>query len=341
MKSVYLFLSWSQTKNVWAKLQTPFLLWFQIPYALADSGGTEFLSKTLRSTVCGAGLFTIQGCIVMFPVTSCSSCWRANCCISIISGILLLLFWKSGFHMSFLIMFFTKSMQDEENVLFCFLKSAFGRKICQGINWRSVLLNDEVSWRYSCPNSVISSGTGKHEIVSQAGMNFSSCSDFMLSLGLSALQISPVSGMYLVLAELLLLDSGCKNSLIPFPSFLGNEVCRLENYYCCYMWNLLSIWNHSSWIPASMWKAHIWQSAPNRAKWHHPASAAFSYGRIATLVVRKTFSLGVSLPNTSLKPSEAELVPYNESSCCVLQTFSDASSNYMNSQLSPFFWMLL
>lgn len=166
MKSVYLFLSWSQTKNVRAKLQTPFLLWFQIPYALADSGGTEFLSKTLRSTVCVAGLFTIQGCIVMSPVTSCSSCWRANCCISIISGILLLLFWKSGFRMSFLIMLFTKSMQDEENVLFCFLKSAFGRKICQGINWRSVLLNDEVSWRYSCPNSVISSGTGKHEIVS-------------------------------------------------------------------------------------------------------------------------------------------------------------------------------
>lgn len=139
--------------------------------------------------------------------------------------------------MGFLVTLFTKSMQDEENVLFFFLKSAFGKKICQGINWRSVLLNDEVSWRHSCPNSVISSGTGKHEIVSQAGVNFSSCSDFMLSLGLSTLQISPVRGMYLVLAELLLLDSGCKNSLITFLSFLGNEVCRLENYYCCYMWN--------------------------------------------------------------------------------------------------------
>lgn len=204
--------------------------------------------------------------------------------------------------MGFLVTLFTKSMQDEENVLFFFSKSAFGKKICQGINWRSVLLNDEVSWRHSCPNSVISSGTGKHEIVSQAGVNFSSCSDFMLSLGLSTLQISPVRGMYLVLAELLLLDSGCKNSLITFLSFLGNEVCRLENYYCCYMWNLLSIWNHSSWIPTSMWKAHIWQSAPNRAKWHHPASAAFSYVRIATLVVRKTFSLRISLPDNLWSP---------------------------------------
>lgn len=162
-------------------------------------------------------------------------------------------------------------------------------------------------------------------------------SHLVLSLGLSALQISPASGMYLVLAGLLLLDSGGKNSLVTFLWFLGNEVCRLENYYCCYLWKLLSIWNHSSLVPTSMWKAHIWQSAPNSAKWHHPTSAASSYGRIATLVVRNTFSLRVSLPDTSLKPSEAELVPYNESSCCVLQTFQDASGNYMNSQMSPFF----
>lgn len=47
--------------------------------------------------------------------------------------------------MNFLIMLFSKSIQDEENVLFFFFKSAFGRKICQGINGRSVLLNDGVS----------------------------------------------------------------------------------------------------------------------------------------------------------------------------------------------------
>lgn len=169
-------------------------------------------------------------------------------------------------------------------------------------------------------------------------MNFPSCSDFMLSLGLSALQISPVSGIYLVFAELLLLDSGCKNSLAIFLWFLGNELCRLDNYYCCYMWNLLSVWNHSCLIPTSIWKVHMWQSAPNGAKWHHPTSAAFSYGRIVTLVVRNTFSVRVSLPDTSLKPSEAGLAAYNESSCCVLQTFLDASGNYMNSQMSPFFF---
>lgn len=68
MKSVYLFLSWSQTINVWAKLQTPFFWWFQIHYALEDSGGREFLSKTLRYTVYMAWLFTLQGCVSCYTL---------------------------------------------------------------------------------------------------------------------------------------------------------------------------------------------------------------------------------------------------------------------------------
>jgi len=65
-------------------------------------------------------------------------------------------------------------------------------------------------------------------------MNFSSRSDFVQSLSLSALQISPVVDMFPVLAELLLLDSGCKNNFVRFLSFLGNKVFLDLDYQCCH-----------------------------------------------------------------------------------------------------------
>lgn len=52
--------------------------------------------------------------------------------------------------------------------------------------------------------------TGKQKDISH--INFFSCSDFTVNLGLFALQIFPALAVFPVLVELLLLDSGCKNN---------------------------------------------------------------------------------------------------------------------------------
>lgn len=87
---------------------------------LEGSGGTEFLSKTIKlRCVCGWAFQCIGMCSLLYPVQAPAE--GQNPAISKVSEIPLLLLYKSVFHLNFLAILFTKSMRGEENaVWFCF-----------------------------------------------------------------------------------------------------------------------------------------------------------------------------------------------------------------------------
>lgn len=87
-----------------SKTADTFLLCFQFLYALEGSGGTEFLSKTIKlCCVCGWVFQCIGMCSLLYPVQAPAE--GQNPGISEVSEIPLLLFYKSIFHLHFLTLY--------------------------------------------------------------------------------------------------------------------------------------------------------------------------------------------------------------------------------------------